>query len=447
MKKILVMALLTPLLFLQAGYVVTIGQVDVSNLPLVTVFVNVTDAAGNPVTNLKEADFSLSEDGAPVVLTDFAGVGESRPVDVVFVFDTTGSMEEEIRGVINSCIDFAVALGSSGRDYRLGLVTFGDEIRGVYNPDGSLTDDVNQFKTWVSTLSAQGGADDPENSFGALKQAAQLSFRADSQIVFILITDAPAHVFGDAPDGGEPFNDPDLTYERVLALLQSPRQVTVYAVTLNDPSFRNLASETGGRFYDIKATPNFTGIIDTIGTTIATQYRLSYITPRPDFDGTRRNIIVRVGESTAVGGYLEPHLVNLRSNLLVALLCLLPLGAGLVLPLAGMAIFRKKSVAPAPVASAPPPPPTPSPVDAKPAAIADSPVLSPGGAPTAAQNLCPHCSQPVRAGAKFCTACGKSLQDIPAGQAPTVMSHTVCVRCGAALRPGARFCPNCGSRQ
>ncbi|NPV55456.1 MAG: zinc-ribbon domain-containing protein [Anaerolineae bacterium] len=444
MKKLLLSALLIPLLLLQARYIVTIGQVDVSNLPDVTVFVNVTDDAGNPITSLQQSDFSLSEDGKPVEITEFAGIGESRPVDVVFVFDTTGSMDEEIQGVINSCIDFAEALEASGRDYRLGLVTFGDGIRGVYNRDGSLTADVNQFKEWVSSLIANGGADDPENSFGALKQASQMIFRTDSQVIFIHITDAPAHEYGDSPDDGQLFDDPDLTYERTLALLQAPRQITVYAVTLNDSNFRKLATETGGRFYDIDANPDFTDIIDTIGTTIATQYRITYTTPRPDFDGTRRNIEVRVGESAGIGGYLEPHLINLRSNLLVGLLCLIPLIAALVIPLAGRLIFRKQPAA-APASVAPPVPYAPSPVAPAPAVPT---ALSPGSAPTAVQNLCPQCGRPVRANAKFCAACGTSIAEVPASQAATVATTgNTCARCGSPVRAGAKFCPNCGSRQ
>lgn len=54
--------------------------------------------------------------------------------------------------------------------------------------------------------------------------------------------------------------------------------------------------------------------------------------------------------------------------------------------------------------------------------------------PTAA---CPKCHQPVPAGAKFCPACGKSME-------PPKKS---CVHCGAQIGESAKFCPECGGKQ
>ena len=48
----------------------------------------------------------------------------SSSVDVVFVFDTTGSMSGEISGMVDSANDFADALDYSGVDYRIGRNNF-----------------------------------------------------------------------------------------------------------------------------------------------------------------------------------------------------------------------------------------------------------------------------------------------------------------------------------
>jgi hypothetical protein len=71
------------------------------------------------------------------------------------------------------------------------------------------------------------------------------------------------------------------------------------------------------------------------------------------------------------------------------------------------------------------------------AAVMATPVTAaahptPAGASQPEAALCPHCGKPVRAGAKFCDSCGKSLVD-------------KCAKCGADLRPGAKFCDNCGT--
>jgi hypothetical protein len=411
------------LILLQSSPTITIGQVDVSHLPEVTVYVSVTDAAGQPVRNLAQADFRLTEDGVPAEITGFAGIGDPRPVDVVFVFDTTGSMGNEIAGVIQTCVAFAEELERNGRDYRLGLVSFGDAVRGMYQPDGGLTHDVQVFKEWMSTLIADGGGDGPENPFGALKQAAQMQFRDGAQVIFILITDAPAHHFRDLPEAEGGFDDPDLTYERALSLLTAPRAITVYSVAYNDTEFRGLTSETGGRFYDIARNPDFTGIIDDIGEAIATQYRLTYLTPRPDYDGTRRNIRVEVAGVSGQGVYVEPHLLTIQSDLLVGVAFFLPLLLALAAPLIWMGLRGRK--------------PMPQPMPTPPQSIPQPPS-------SVATVACPHCGRPVRMGAKFCASCGRTLTPAPAP--PLAAAPARCAHCGELLRLGAKFCRKCGMK-
>jgi len=399
----------------QDSYAVSLAQVDTTRYPHVTLYVNVRDARGNPVGGLSKEQFRITEDGTPVEITDFAGTGESRIVDIVFVFDTTGSMREEIEGVKQTCIAFAQKLKDQRRDYRLGLVAFGDEIRGVYKSDGELTDNAEEFKGWIGTLRAVGGNDDPENDYAAVKQASQMKFRDSAQKILILITDAPPHRYGDAPDSGVRFDDPDLTAARATTILKD-KAITLYAITLDHPDFRKLVEETNGEFYKLTPTTDFTGIIDKLGTTIAQQYRISYRSPRPVYDGTRRNIVVNVGGAGAPSAsgsstYLEQHLVNFKSNPWIALAFLVPLLIALSLPVPFL-LWRRQ---PAPV-------------------IADIPA-----APT---GVCPRCAQPLRPGAKFCARCGTPMATAaPAPQA------SACPYCHAPMRPSANFCPACGRRR
>lgn len=420
----------------QDEYTVRLAQVQTKAYPEITLYVEVNHASGGPVTGLGQADFSVTEDGQPVEIVDFAGIGDERPVDVVFVFDTTGSMGDEVRGVKDTCIRFAEGLESKGRDYRLGLVTFWDDARKVRGVGNRLTDDVQEFKRWIEriVILPGAGADDPENDFGALKMASQMEFRPDAQRVFILITDAPPHYYGDSPDGGFSFVDPDLTPDRTLAIL-SEQAITVYAVAYDHPDFRRLADETGGQFYDIHRESDFIGIIEEIGTAIASQYRITYRSPRPTYDGTRRDIRVSVGkgtgaESSGSGTYLEKHLLNIRSNPLVAVLLLLPLLAMLIAP-AGLRLAAARSEPPPPAAPASYPPPS---------VQAGMGPPSPPYPPAAF--VCPHCGRPVRPGARFCASCGQSAIVAPGSQT----TPSTCPQCGYPMRSGAKFCSRCGHR-
>ncbi|MGH7878615.1 MAG: vWA domain-containing protein, partial [Candidatus Binataceae bacterium] len=164
-----------------------------------------TNQAGQPVGNLTKDNVEVLEDGAPGKILYFHGVGQGRPVDIVFVLDVTESMQPYIDAVKQNITNFAHDLSSNNRDFRLGLVTFEDYVISQY-PDcnceyrNALTSDVQKFIGWVGALHAGGGGDIPEDQLDGLAYAATLPFRPEAQAIVILISDAPPHVAGDGPD-------------------------------------------------------------------------------------------------------------------------------------------------------------------------------------------------------------------------------------------------------
>jgi len=54
---------------------------------------------------------------------------------------------------------------------------------------------------------------------------------------------------------------------------------------------------------------------------------------------------------------------------------------------------------------------------------------------------CQYCGNIAPDGAKFCTVCGKSLQQEQAAPEPATV---VCQFCGSPMKPGAVYCVNCG---
>src|SRR5947209_6599987 len=145
-----------------------------------------TDQGGQPVGNLTKDNVEVLEDGKPGKILYFRGLGQGRPVDIVFVIDVTESMQPYIDAVKQNMINFAQDLAQNHRDYRLGLVTFEDYVVSAY-PDcncpysKTMTPDVQKFTEWVGTLHAGGGGDIPEDPLDALTYAATLPFRPDAQ--------------------------------------------------------------------------------------------------------------------------------------------------------------------------------------------------------------------------------------------------------------------------
>jgi Mg-chelatase subunit ChlD len=272
-----------------------------------------TDQNGQPVGNLTKDDVQVFEDGQPAKILYFRGVGQGRPVDIVFVLDITESMQPYIDAVKQNMINFAQDLAQNHRDYRLGLVTFEDYVVSAY-PDcncaysKTLTPDVQKFTEWVGTLHAGGGGDIPEDPLDALVYASTLPFRPDAQGIIIMITDAPPHVAGDGPDrtgdSGYRLHHPDpnadVTEETGASVASklSKNGLTLYAVApppFIAPQYQEVVQATHGRLYNIVTEENrFPELVREIGHSIATEYSLTYLTPRPIEDGTSRSVELRV---------------------------------------------------------------------------------------------------------------------------------------------------------
>jgi hypothetical protein len=273
-----------------------------------------TDQNGQPVGNLRPDNVKVFEDGKPAKIIDFRGVGQGRPVDIVFVLDVTESMQPYIDAVKANVISFAQDLAANNRDYRLGLVTFEDYVVSAY-PDcncgyrDKFTSNVQEFIQWVSALHAGGGGDIPEDQLDALTYAAKLPFRPEAEGIIIIVTDAPPHHRGDGSahtQHDEAFWDhhPDrnadvtnLTGDDVAASLKK-NGLTLYAVVpppFIAPEYQEIVDSTHGRSYNIITEEGrFSSLVREIGHSIATEYSLTYRTPRPIEDGTNRSVELKV---------------------------------------------------------------------------------------------------------------------------------------------------------
>jgi len=124
---------------------------------------------------------------------------EKPQVDVLFVLDVTGSMQDQIDGVRSGIVDFAAKLSERGLDERVGIVAFRDEMNDepaevLDFGNGTFTKDYDTFRARMDRLIADGGGDNDESSYDALRLAAIQPFRARATRALILITDAAPHL-------------------------------------------------------------------------------------------------------------------------------------------------------------------------------------------------------------------------------------------------------------
>lgn len=181
--------------------------------------------------------------------------------DIIIVFDTTGSMGQEIKGMIENTEKFVSYLETHRISAALGLISFGDALNDVLFNDPKkpeLTTNTSLFVKHLKQLQPKGGGDKPENPYLACERALSYRFRNDSRKIILLITDAPAHM-------------KDSVYSRDTAWLireLNKHKISVAIIGPPDDHYASLARKTDGVLIDIRSTEDFTKKILQIGETI-----------------------------------------------------------------------------------------------------------------------------------------------------------------------------------
>lgn len=143
-------------------------------------------------TNANEGDSEIKKSGNPKT-KDINAV-----VDIVFVFDTTGSMGSAVENTQKNLGIFADILAMEGITVSYGLVDYKDiepdhgydESRIVKNGYSNWFHSNKDIKSAIRSLSIDGGGDGPECALDGLALAQTMDFRSNAQKFIILVTDA-----------------------------------------------------------------------------------------------------------------------------------------------------------------------------------------------------------------------------------------------------------------
>lgn len=187
----------------------TVQVTDRHGYPIVNYPVSLTDVNGNTVfqamtdntgkaelwNGLTGARANIREPQKSIIVEEPCDL--SSDVDVVFVFDATGSMGDELRylqaemkDVISRAKD-----ATGGLAIRTGAVVYRDHGDEYITRISRLTEDISVTQTFIDQQRANGGGDYPEAVPEALMAAVNSSGwneKARARIAF-LILDAPCH--------------------------------------------------------------------------------------------------------------------------------------------------------------------------------------------------------------------------------------------------------------
>jgi Mg-chelatase subunit ChlD len=129
-------------------------------------------------------------------------VADSHRIDVVFAVDTTGSMGGLLDGAKRTVWSIASHIREVDKnaDVHVGLVAYKD-LGDVYvTKDFPLTSDVDAVFAELSTYTAEGGGDVPEDVDAALDDAVhKMAWRDGAKKMIFLVGDAPPASRGEVP--------------------------------------------------------------------------------------------------------------------------------------------------------------------------------------------------------------------------------------------------------
>jgi VWFA-related protein len=438
-----------------------IAQVNTSKYPEITLYVNVVGSDGRMVEGLAQEDFTVTEDSAAVEITAFSA-GSRAAIATVLTIDRSGSMgtEGKLDGAKTAATTFVDLMREQD---KAALVAFDNTVLTLQ----PFTSEKGALKSQIQALSTG----DCTAWYDGVYQSIDLIAPLDGRRSVILLSDGidcredmVRHLLG---NGSAHSLDEAIGHARSAG-------IPVYAIGVgaqatdkvtnegfDEVKLRRVASETGGKYFHAPSAAELQELYRSLSVQMQKEYILTYRSPRPTYDGTRRDIVVAVkrgsggGGATTHSGYLEKHLVNIRSDWRWFLALLAPLVLALAIPavlVRGVSVRRNRPIA-----------------DEAARNVAGSvagrmePIVSPVGAAAsprpghmAAPLSCPKCGSALRAGARFCGSCGHTMdaplsaqpaaspQAQPAPAPPATRQVSYCLNCGRPLRPGARFCGGCG---
>jgi VWFA-related protein len=262
-----------------------ITQVDTSNFPKVTVYVSVTDAAGEPVS-ISPSRLVLLENGEPVKLDEIGGSGEIGPLATMLVMDVSGSMNTV--GKLQAAQTAARSYVDQARPQDLvGLIVFNTRIDYVQ----PLTGNHQKLFEAIDGLKAK----DDTALYDALARSIEFLEAVSGRKAVIGLTDGMDNRSKLSPQELIQMIGPAGLSISLIGL-GDPSKSTGSLSGLNEPALKALAAEAGGVYGYAKDAESLRKLYELYGRALQSEYTLTYTTPSKLRDGINRSLSVSISD-------------------------------------------------------------------------------------------------------------------------------------------------------
>ena len=268
------------LLFLTGDRFIEELEVNLVELP-----VTVSDAAGLPVVDLTEADFTVFENAKQQKISSFH-FAANLPLSLGVLLDHSGSMEKRMEDAKTAAIEFFKSIVR--KDDRAFIAPFASDT----SRNAPFVTDVLTLESQVNAIAGAAGG---TSLYDAIVTGLYRFRNLQGRKALIIITD------------GEDTTS-RLTYEDMLTYARASR-VPLYFIgigfgfgpgSLGGPGkMRALAAETGGVVHLIRNTKQLPEAYKAIEQDLRSQYLLSYHTESMKKDRAYRGIEVKVDRPDA----------------------------------------------------------------------------------------------------------------------------------------------------
>jgi Ca-activated chloride channel family protein len=304
---------------------VRITQADTSRFPKVTVYVSVTDAAGEPLP-VDPVSIRLRENGKPVEASVVGAVGQGQPLTTLLLIDVSGSMAKA--GKLDGAKSAAKAyIGQMRPNDQAGVMAFNTQVQSIQ----PVTQDHTALTNAIDGLKAGGDT----AMYDALYAAVGELEPGQGRKAIIVLTDGMDNRSQRTVQGVIQRVGPGRLTISVIGL-GDPTQVGKGLEGLDENALQSLADGAGGAYAYASAPDALNSIYERYGRVLSSEYSFEYTSAEPLRDGVNRSLSVDLagvsGTASGQGRYNPGGLVpevakaapwGLFLGLLAALLALL----------------------------------------------------------------------------------------------------------------------------
>lgn len=222
-------------------------QVETKDFPYARAFCSITDQNDTPLFDFAKGNFSIAEEGNPVVIEEVKKVNnDDDPLSVVLVLDRSGSMYGSKTYALNTAaVNFVNKLGTKDECEIINFSTV-VKVSQPFTSNHQLLEDGIYDYTAEEMLNTA--------FFDAVGQAAtDLSNRTGRKFI-LAMTDGQENV-----STNYPYPDPEHPDPTAIKAYVNSKGLSVFIVGLDDPYYpgsidrdmlQELATDTGARYFE-----------------------------------------------------------------------------------------------------------------------------------------------------------------------------------------------------